>query len=473
MNAVKVGPPAVVRGRGIARVAVVAALGIGVGGPGCTAGPPWYLGEPLSGHPAIPAQSRALTVAEHRRAVEEARHAKAQVIELAELEALEARGALRPAETKRLLDLLTLRTRDWVALRRPLALAEDLRHIVLLAPAREHLLASRLALAEVAAGDVWLAAGENARAEQEYSRADKRGASGTDFRFRAAWGASVADLDLPTVERALSELPERVLAPFTVQYLERGGAKPRLLFRAWRSAHRYGPPELQTRLEILSAASDIPFASDAAQPKPNSDPGELAVGAGTPVEPAPDDLLLAGPTLARALLPAASRFPQLLDPSPRSRLWSERLVIEDPSSADSLEVAALIDARAGREGGAARKLTDLVFYSGDRAQAYVRAARVWEKAGRQRLACASWAKAARLGPRDDPAWCALKACLESDPGAGDAAAVAAHIKEQAPGMECVAPSESLVPQANAASVEVDHRTSRPSSLDKTPTVLEP
>ena len=72
MNAVNVEPAAVVRGRAIARAAVMAALGIGVGGPACTAGPPWYLGEPLSGHPAIPAHSRALTVAEHRRAVEEA-----------------------------------------------------------------------------------------------------------------------------------------------------------------------------------------------------------------------------------------------------------------------------------------------------------------------------------------------------------------------------------------------------------------
>ena len=59
---------------------------------GCTAGPPWYLGAPLSGRPAIPEQSRALTVAEHRRAVEQAHQAKQQVIELAELEALEARG---------------------------------------------------------------------------------------------------------------------------------------------------------------------------------------------------------------------------------------------------------------------------------------------------------------------------------------------------------------------------------------------
>ncbi|HEX2657746.1 MAG TPA: hypothetical protein VHU40_05720, partial [Polyangia bacterium] len=402
----------------------------------CTAGPPWYLGTPLSGRPAIPAQSRALTVAEHRRAVEEAHRSNQQVIELSELEALEARGALRPEDTKRLLELLTLRTRDWVALRRPLALVEDLRHIIALAPAREHLLAPRLALAEVAAGDVWLGLGENARAEQEYGRADKRGASGTDFRFRAVWRASVADLDLPTIERALSELPERVLTPFSQQYLDRGGDKPRLLARAWRSARRYGPPELLSRLEALSAASDVPFALEKTPVSPAGEGGE---GGPTPIEPAADDRLLAGPTLARVLLPAAARFPQILDPSPRSRLWAERLLTEDPTSPDSLELAALIDARAGRDGGAARKLTDLVFYSADRAQAYGRAARVWEKAGRPRLACASWAKAARLGPRDDPAWCQLKTCLESDPGAGDAAAVASHIKERAPGLPCVAP----------------------------------
>ena len=161
---------------------------------GCV-GAPWYLGSPLDDRKVIPDQSRALTVTEHRRGYETAQEEGRAFIELQELLALEERGALRPPEGKRLAELLGARARDWSVLRRPIALAIDLRHLVALAPGRAMALAPRLRAAELAAGDEWLALGETARAEQEYRLAEKLGAYAIDFRFRAVWGASVTDLD--------------------------------------------------------------------------------------------------------------------------------------------------------------------------------------------------------------------------------------------------------------------------------------
>lgn len=404
-------------------------------GAGC-AGPPWYLGEPLGGRPAIPPTSRALTVAEHRQDAEEANHAQNRVTEIAELIALEQRGALRPGGEKRLVDLLLLRARDWAALGRPVPLADDLRHVIALQPGRALPLAARLRTAERAAGDLWLGLGENARAEQEYSAAEKLGADFMELRFRAVWGASVADLDREAIDRALTQLPPRVLAPFTVQYLERGGASPRLLRRAWLAARTFGPPELLARLEALPAAP----AFEAEPPKAN-DRAALA-SAGSLKAPADDDFLVAGPTLARKLLPMAAAFPELLAPGPRARRWADWLVAEDPTSPDSLEVAALIDARAGRLGGAEQKLGDLVFFSIDRAGAYARAAQVWERTGQRRRACAALDRATRVGGVDDPRWCELLACVAEEPGSGDAEAIAAHIHERAPRLACGAPPDS-------------------------------
>lgn len=166
------------------------------------------------------------------------------------------------------------------------------------------------------------------------------------------------------------------------------------------------------------------------------------------VEPPAGDWLLRGPTLARALIPLAAQFPQLLAPSPRAQSWAVALVSEDPTGPDSLEIAARIDALAGHLGGAERKLQDLVYYSPDRSRAHARAAAVWAEIGKTRRACAEWAASVRrLAPasygsateadrvRDidgqsggaaaDPGKsraCALLACLERDRGAGDAEA---------------------------------------------------
>ena len=66
---------------------------------------PWFLGEPYGDHDPIPAKSLVTTVAEHRRAWSRAHEDGQKVLEIAELLALEQRGALRPEETKRLVEL--------------------------------------------------------------------------------------------------------------------------------------------------------------------------------------------------------------------------------------------------------------------------------------------------------------------------------------------------------------------------------
>jgi len=428
--------------------------------PGC-AGPPWYLGEPLGGKPAIPPSSQAKTVAQHRAEADDARARGDRVAEIAALDALERRGALRAEEERRLVDLLALRARDWAALGRPIPLAGDLRHIIALAPARTLPLAPRLRAAERAAGDLWLGLGEISRADAEYRAAQKLGADSMDIRFRAVWGASVADLDSDALQRALAQLPERALAPFSKQYLDAGGTEPRLLRRAWSAARTYGPPALRARLEALPQSAS--FMGDEAVPKANEREALfLAEAAKLPrptALPADGDLLSTGPTLARALLPAAAAFPQLLAPGPRARLWAQRLLAEDPTSPDSLEVAALIDARAGRLGGAEQKLADLVFFSVDRATGYQRAAQVWNQVGDVRRECWAWDHATRVAPLDDPRWCSLLACARRDPGGVDPDAVAARIREQAPALACDAPAAppptagtppSLPPDAGAA-----------------------
>ena len=449
-------------GRAIAGRAATGALVCLALGASC-AGVPWFLGEPLDGKPAIPPTSRAETVADHRRTLEHARVTEQKVIEIAELVALEERGALRPADAKRLIDLLKERARDWVALGRPLPLAADLRHIIALDSTRARPLSRPLGLAQRASGDLWLALGENARAEEQYRAAQNLGAAGMDYRFRAAWGASPADLDETAIERAVAELPERVLAPFTSAYLDAGGSRSELLFRAWTAARVHGPPALAARIEAMPAAANFKFSSappSAAGPAaattgvPRSpvDATEKTFPGATVVEPGADDWLFGRPTLARSLLPLADTFPQLLEPGPRSRVWAERLVVEDPTSPDSLEVAALIDARAGRVGGAARKLGDLVYYSADRATGYARAARVWQRSGQGRLACLAWERAAHFGASDDPRWCDLLACLQSERGAGDAEAVTRYIRERGPRLACVWNADAFDGGASAGAV---------------------
>ncbi|MBC8132287.1 MAG: hypothetical protein H7X95_04845, partial [Deltaproteobacteria bacterium] len=262
--------------RFVGALALILALG------GC-AGTPWFLGEPLDGRPAIPPNSRAETVADHRLKLNQARERREKVIEFAELVALEQRGALHADDTRRLVELLKERARDWIALKRAIPLVEDLRHIIAIDPARARPLASALRNAARAAGDRWLALGENGRAEDEYRQAERLGAANMLFRLRAAWGASPADLEREVLERSLAELPERALAPFTAAYLDTAGTvtprpdpagdsavsngqaaadtaamvahSPKLIHRAWKAARVYGPVPLRARIEALPMAA--------------------------------------------------------------------------------------------------------------------------------------------------------------------------------------------------------------------------
>jgi tetratricopeptide (TPR) repeat protein len=251
--------------------------------------------------------------------------------------------------------------------------------VVALAPERRLALEPRIEEAAIAAGDRWRALGDPTRAERAYRRA------------------------------AAFDYGGRRLRPRSERDRRKGAADPR--------GH--------------TAASSPAESSDAAAPVP------AASAPVTALEPAVEDWLLGGTTLARGLLPLVESFPQLLAPGPRSRAWAEWLTAEDPTAPDSLEVAARIDAAAGRLGGAERKLVDLVYYSPDRAAGHARAAEIWQRVGQGRRACAAWERAARLGPPDDPRWCEVLACVRRDPGAGDAEAIARYLGARGAAPSCV------------------------------------
>ena len=187
---------------------------------------------------------------------------------------------------------------------------------------------------------------------------------------------------------------------------------------------------LAARMMRLAGGDRVIAHAEEADPTPSS---------AMLIEPVADDRLYHGPTLARSLLPLVKRFPQLLAPSQRADEWSHRLLAEDATSPDSLEVAATIDALAGRIGGTDRKLVDLVYYSPDRGEGYERAAHVWERVGQVRRACRAWEDAARNGPPADPRWCDVIACVRQDPGVADADQVARIVHERAPTLACATP----------------------------------
>jgi hypothetical protein len=466
---------------------------------GC-GGTPWFLGAPLDGHPSIPPRSRVVTVAEHRQNAELAFAAGNRVVEIAELEALEERDSLRDAERGRLVTLLLARAADWVALQRPIPLEADLRNVIALAPGRRLALVRPLRRAERAAGDAWLAMGQNARAEEAYRSAERDGMGGMTYRLRAVWGAVVGDLELATLEEALTELPERVLAPFSDAYLAAGGSQPTVLRRARKAARVFGPPALLDRLDAVvpvpstaapdagapggaaplsgsSAAaaggaqtlplgapplgSPTPSLAPPPPPTPSPSPSPSASTPGGPPgqRPSSPDLwrdLYGGPTLARRLIPAARRHPELLEPGPASRDFVVRLLDEDPTSPDSLELAALIEARAGRVDSAASKLEDLVFYSGDKVEGASRVAGVWQRVGQSRRACAAWEQAALAGAVDDPNWCRFLACAAETPGATNLPEARRFVSARAPHLACAdapAPGALVGPASPAAAAE--------------------
>src|SRR5262249_33118529 len=101
-------------------------------------------------------------------------------------------------------------------------------------------------------------------------------------------------------------------------------------------------------------AGAAPPASAAPPPPPLPVPANL------------DEWVLGGPSLSARLLPLVAAHPELLDGSPRARRWADRLLVEDPTSQDVLEIAALVFGRAGRFGGTDRMLMELTYYTPDR-----------------------------------------------------------------------------------------------------------
>ncbi len=167
--------------------------------------------------------------------------------------------------------------------------------------------------------------------------------------------------------------------------------------------------------------------------------GHAAVTPESLPSPLPKDLgawVLGAPALSTRALPLVVANPWVLDDQPRALRWAELLLDEDPSSPDALALVALIFGRAGRFGGTERMLTELAFYTPDRASALARGAEIWERVGRPREACAQWIKAARW--RDEPAdplWVKAISCAKHDPGAGDWQEIRAYVLERSPPAE--------------------------------------
>jgi hypothetical protein len=341
--------------------------------------------------------------------------------------------------------------------------------------------------------------GQSGQAEEEYRHAERDGMGGMVFRFRAVWGAAVGDLDRPTLEEAITELPGKVLAAFSEAYLAAGGDKPAILDRGWAAARVHGPPDLARRLDERRRSAQVTRAPGEGTPPSglaSSAPGTLAPGAEGPEPPPPtsqpmaaapapapaaasptpaasaaetpalvaapplapprtlpaepggpperphDDPwldLYGGPTLARRLMSAAGRHPEVLTAGSRSRDLAVHLLAEDPTSPDSLELAARIEALAGRVDSAAAKLEDLVFYSGDKVRAAARVAIVWQEAGQRRRACAAWEQAALAGAVDDPHWCQFLRCAAETPGASNLDLAERFVSGRAPHLSCARP----------------------------------
>jgi hypothetical protein len=145
-----------------------------------------------------------------------------------------------------------------------------------------------------------------------------------------------------------------------------------------------------------------------------------------------DGWLYGGPVLSARLLPLAVAFPSILDDVPRALVWVDLLLAEDPSSPDVRELSALVFGRARRFGGTERMLMELAYYSPDRAAGLARGARVWDRLGRSREACAQWIRAARWrDDPEDPAWQRAVSCSRRDPGAGDWQAIRAYVLARA------------------------------------------
>jgi hypothetical protein len=460
---------------------VVALLGAALAVPGCAL-PPWSMGAPLDGRPSIPATTAAPSITSLRALAVAQRAAGHTALELKALETIARAERLKPDERARVIVLLEQRARELLALGRAVPACEDLRELEELAPARARALARLHAAAERDAGDAWLAIGDAGRAREAYQIAASLGAVETDFRLAAA-AQPPARVEPGAAERAVLELPLRAVPPYAEIYLDGGAAagvietdpavRRAALERAWRAARQEKIRPLAERLHALLAAADQGAPPPGAPPvllgaTPSAQgladalldaPAAPAVRA-PPGDPAAlEDWVVGTASISTRLLPLLEAPEQkletgataaLLAPGDRSRRWVELLLEEDPTSPDVLELAAVVDALAGRIGGSERKLVDLVYFSPDRYQGLVRAAGIWERVGQVRHSCAAWLRAARWRDEpDDPAWGRAIACMRRDAGAGDWRPVLRYVLDRTPPERRAAVAAALDPGATA------------------------
>jgi len=443
---------------------VLALVGAALAAPGC-AFPPWSMGAPLDGRPSIPPTTAAPSITSLRAMAVAERAARHTALELKALQAIASAQRLTADERARVIVLLEQRARELLALGRAVPACEDLRELEELAPARARALAPLHAAAERDAGDAWLAVGDAVRAHEAYDLAASLGAAETDFRLAAA-AQPPARVEPGAAERAVLELPLRAVPPYAEIYLDGGaaagvietdpGVRRAALERAWRAARQERMHPLADRLRSLLAAADpvaTPPQTPAVLPRGSEAQGVADALLDAPAAPrelpppadpaALDDWVVGTASVSTRLLPllaaperklspgTANPAAALLAPGDRSRRWVELLLDEDPTSPDVLEVAAVVDALAGRIGGSERKLVDLVYFTPDRHQGLVRAAGIWERVGQVRHACAAWLRAARWRDEpDDPAWARAIACMHRDPGAGDWRSVLAYVLDR-------------------------------------------
>ena len=170
---------------GLAAAVITAAVGCGA--------PPWRMGAPLDGRPAIPpGQARPSVDTLHAEAAA-ARAAGRPVLELSALAVLDEEGRLRGGERQRLVALLVARAEAFADMGRAIPESDDLEAAARLDAARGAALASTRAAAAAAAGDAWKAIGAKVEARNAYAR--------------AAWLGGVPAASLPAAPIPAGALP--------------------------------------------------------------------------------------------------------------------------------------------------------------------------------------------------------------------------------------------------------------------------
>ncbi|MEA2696417.1 MAG: hypothetical protein QOI66_688, partial [Myxococcales bacterium] len=301
-----------------------------------------------------------------------------------------------------------------------------------------------------AAGDAWLAIGERPRARAAYAQAAEMGASDLSFRLLAAADElPPANMPMANLRQAIAALPLRVLRPFGDVYLRlRGDDRPTLQRLLAAARQDSDSTQVERLREALSKAS----APETTSPETPQSPIVLV---GVPAAADLDRWVLGGPSLSRRLLPLLAASPDLLAPGDRTRHWSALLLAEDPTSPEVAEVTALIDGLGRRFGGVERKLTDMIYYTPDRFDGFLRAAAVWQRVERPREACVQRVRAARWrDDPEDPTWRDAIACTRGDPGAGDWRAIRQYVLDRAPEEKREALAASLDSGDNPSSAPV-------------------